>query len=205
MNVDMANAQIPFIGGRQNEVDLSGLGETQALDLGHYALLHDIRPTDFYRSPAVRTRRTHELSSSVMGLVIEAQVDDRLQELDQGEWTNQPRTLYDDPDIKREMARLGSDFAPPGGESMNTVYERTAAFMGSLTSPTPTESSRHIWVHTHGVVIKTYVGKLLGWTHEQTYKTPIDNVSLTRLAYDGYWRVEFVNHPTSEPSPETRS
>jgi broad specificity phosphatase PhoE len=198
MNVDMANAQIPFIGGRQNEVDLSELGETQALSLGHYAVLNDIEPTDFYSSPAVRTRHTHELSSSAMGLVIGAKVDDRLQELDQGEWTNQPRTLYDDPDIQREMDRLGNDFAPPGGESMNAVYERTAAFIGSLITPMPAEGSRHVWVHTHGVVIKTYVGKLLGWTYEQTYKTLIDNASLTRIVYDGHWRVEFINHPTSE-------
>ena len=196
----MANAQVPFIGGRQNEVDLSGLGEIQAPSLGYYALSNGIRPTEFHSSPALRTVRTHELSSTVMGLAIEPFLDDRLQELDQGEWTNQPRTLYDDPDIKREMERLGSDFTPPGGESMNDVYMRTAAFFASLVTPTSVTADRHIWVHTHGVVIKTYVGKLLGWTHERTYKTPIDNTSLTRIAYDDGWRVEFINRSTGEQS-----
>ncbi|HSW77819.1 MAG TPA: histidine phosphatase family protein [Candidatus Chromulinivoraceae bacterium] len=199
MNVDMADARIPFIGGRQNEIDLSELGETQALKLGRYAMSHDLRPMDVYSSPAVRTRRTHELSAFAMGLVIEPKVDDRLQELDQGEWTNQPRALYDDPDIRREMVSLGSDFAPPGGESMNVVYERAAAFMESLVTPELIEGPRYIWVHSHGVVIKTFVGKLLGKTHEETYKTPIDNASRTRIVYDnGQWRVEFVNRPTSE-------
>src|SRR5262249_30733151 len=120
------------------------------------------------------------------------------QELDQGEWTNQPRALYDYPENKREMHRLGSDFAPSGGESMNMVYARTSAFLDSLVTPAAIETRRHIWVHTHGVVIKTYIGKLLGWTHEQTYKTAIDNASLTRLVHDDAWEIVFINQPTSE-------
>jgi len=202
MNVDMANAQVPFIGGRQNEIGLSGLGVTQAENLGYFALSKGIIPTDFYSSPAVRTRCTHELSSAVMGLSVEPTVDDRLQELDQGAWTNKPRSLYDDPRNKIEMETLGSDFAPPGGESMNAVYRRTDDFLESLVALVSNDKPRHIWVHTHGVVIKTYVGKLLSWTHEQTYKTPIDNASLTRIEHNGdVWKVKFVNLPTS-PQPE---
>jgi broad specificity phosphatase PhoE len=203
MNVDMANAEVPYIGGRQNEIDLSGLGEFQAEDLGRFADAEGIVPTDFISSPALRTRRTHELSSTAMGLTVEPLLDDRLQELDQGEWTNQPRSLYDEPDNKAEMERLGGDFAPPGGESMNTVYGRTAASLGSLVTRFANEGPRHIWVHTHGVVIKTYIGHLLGWSHEQTYKTAIDNASLTRIVHDGdTWRVIFVNQSSAMSSKQ---
>jgi len=199
MNVDMANAEVPFIGGRQNEIDLSELGMVQAANLGFFALAEAVVPTDFYCSPAVRAVRTHKLSCAVMGLEVKPIIDERLQELDQGSWTNQPRSLYDDPKIKSEMIKLGSDFAPPGGESMNMVYQRTNDFLESLEARMP-ESPRHIWVHTHGVVIKTYVGKLLGWSHEQTYKTPIDNASLTRIVRNGdTWQVTFINHSTSQP------
>ena len=196
MNVAMANAEVPFIGGRQNEIGLSELGEVQAVDLGYFALANGIHPTEFYCSPAIRTRRTHELSAAVMGRAVDPTIDDRLQELDQGTWTNQPRTLYDDPTNKRVMRRLGSDFAPPGGESMNDVARRAADFLSTLITPTAVEEPRHIWVHTHGVIIKSHVGKLLGWTHEQTYKAHIGNASLTRLTYDGAWRVAFVDQPT---------
>jgi len=158
-----------------------------------------IVPTDFFSSPAVRARRTHELSSAVMGITVEPKLDDRLQELDQGDWTNQPRSLYDEPANKREMLRLGSDFAPPGGESMNTVYAHINSFLGSLAASAETEEPRHVWVHTHGVVIKTYVGKLLGWTHEQTYLTPIDNASITRIVREiDTWQVAFINRSTSQ-------
>lgn len=201
MNVDMIDAQVPFIGGRQNEIDLSGLGVTQAENLGHFALSKGIMPTDFYSSPAVRTCRTHEISSAVMGLSVELTLDDRLQELDQGAWTNQPRSMYDNPCNKLQMETLGSDFAPPGGESMNTVYRRVTDFLGSLVALVPNDKPRHIWVHTHGVVIKTYVGKLLSRTHEQTYKTPVDNASLTRIEHNGdVWQVKFINLSTS-PQP----
>lgn len=198
MNVDMANADIPYIGGRQNEIDLSGLGRYQAADLGHYAVAARIEPTDFYSSPANRTKQTHTISSTVMGLTVEAILDDRLQELDQGSWTNQPRSLYDEPANKAEIARLQADFAPAGGESMNMVYRRTDEFLGDLVTDTGANETRHVWVHTHGVVIKTYVGKMLGWSHEQTYQTGVDNASLTRLVHDGSgWRLLFFNHSTA--------
>lgn len=199
MQVDMADAaRVPFIGGRQNEIDLSTLGEKQAVQLGRFALSEGILPTDFYSSPARRARRTHELSSAAMGLSIEPIIDDRLQELDQGEWTNQPRSLYDEPANKRVMKELGSDFAPPGGESMNAVYERTKAFFDSLVSNVDASDERHIWVHTHGVLIKNFIGKTLGWSHEQTYKTQIHNASLARLEYSkGLVRVVFINLSTS--------
>jgi len=195
MNVAMADSHgIPFIGGRQNAVELSRTGRTQACGLGRYALREGIVPTDVYCSPAVRTRRTQEISSVVMGLTLSPIIDERLQELDQGDWTNQPRSLYDEPANKRLMARLGSDFAPPHGESMNDVAARMEDFFGSLTLTPDTDLPQHIWAFTHGVATKTWAGRLCGWSHERTYKTPIDNVSLTRFARkSGRWSLVFLN------------
>src|SRR5262249_53690351 len=125
MQADMENPNIPpFIGGRQNEVELDFLGEKQAEGLGRYLGKLGLTPTVVYCSPANRAMRTFEIAAETMGLCIEPIIDDRLQELDQGEWTNQPRSLYDVPENKAEMDRLGSDFAAPGGESMNMVDAR---------------------------------------------------------------------------------
>lgn len=188
---------VPFIGGRQNEVPLDDIGEGQALGLGEFALCNGIRPTHVRCSPAERTRQTNILSGGVMGLTIETHIDDDLQELDQGEWTNCPRTLYDEPDIAAEMRRLGNDFAPPGGESMNDVAARIERCMNKLPALLNPDEPEHVWLHTHGVAIKSYVGKQLGWTHERTYKTPIDNVSRTRFVLrNGIWRLVFLNQPS---------
>jgi broad specificity phosphatase PhoE len=86
MNVAMADPnRVPFIGGRENHVGLSPLGERQAETLGHFALVNGIQPTELYCSPAVRSRRTCEISAAIMGLTLPVNVDDRLQELDQGD------------------------------------------------------------------------------------------------------------------------
>src|ERR1700712_147866 len=103
MQEDMASAAVPFIGGRQNETPLSSFGREQGPRLGKYALQHDIHPTQFYCSPAVRSVDSHYLSAAAMGIEVDPVIDERLQELDQGGWTNQPRSLYDDPAIKQEV------------------------------------------------------------------------------------------------------
>ncbi len=185
---------VPIIGGRQNELELSELGEVQADILGQYANQEEIRPTRLFHSPAERSRRTCELSSRVMGLTVVAGVDDRLQELDQGEWTNQSRTVYQQPEIKRRMAELGGDFSAPGGESMNDVAARVNDFLGWLVASRSLEVAEHIWVHTHGVAIKSWVGREFGWPHDRTYQTRIDNTSLTRVALENdQWRLIFLN------------
>ncbi len=199
MNVAMADPNTPpFIGGRENHVGLSRLGELQASGLGHYAVEHTILPTVVYCSPAIRTKLTWQISSAVMGLSLEAQIDSRLQELDQGDWTNQPRSLYEEPANKRAMDEAGSDFAPPGGESINDVGKRMDDFFNSVSTPHATDPPSHLWIYTHGVAIKTWVGRrLCGWSHEQTYKTLIHNASLTRVVkQDGLWQPVFINQRT---------
>ncbi len=198
LNADRADLTKPqVIGGRQNEADITDHGVRQAESLGYYALQHDIRPTHFYSSPAKRARLTHTISTTIMGYSVEPIIDDRLQELDQGEWTNQPRTLYDDPIVKAQMEAEGSDFAPPGGESMNQVGDRMWNFLAS--AALQANVGDHYWVSGHGVAIKTVLARLLGWTHEQTWRCQIDNASLTRLlVYDDYsFEVAFINQDTS--------
>lgn len=196
MNAGMEDPnRVPFIGGRQNEVPLDDLGKSQARDLGLFALREGIMPTRVFYSPAERTTQTHKLSAEVMGLTVVALPDDRLQELHQGAWTNGPRTLYDE--HRETMDRLLSDFAPPEGESMNDVARRMEDFMEFLATILDPNRAEHVWVHTHGVAIKTYVGRRLGWSHEQTFKTEIGNVSRTGLVLrDGLWQPVFINKPS---------
>jgi broad specificity phosphatase PhoE len=133
-----------------------------------------------------------------MGLAVDCVIDDRLQELDQGEWTNLPRTTYEEPEIKREMMRLGSDFAPPGGESINDVRRRMREYLESLVPAPGLDRPELIWAFTHAVAIKSLVGDIEGWSHEHTYKTGIDNVSITRLGrFNGAWRLVFLDQQTT--------
>jgi broad specificity phosphatase PhoE len=141
--------------------------------------------------------RHAESNMNVMGLALAPVIDGRLQELDQGDWTNQPRTLYDEPTNKQIMARLGSNFAPPNGESMNDVATRMEQFFATLVCLPHNGQPQHIWAYTHGVAIKSWAGRVCGWSHERTYKTPIHNVSMTRFVRDSTrWHLAFLNKQT---------
>lgn len=192
MNAAQEDPNIPpFIGGRQNDVDLDGLGEREATEFGEDARRQGFVPTLIYCSPANRTLQTHWFSADAMGIDPQtATVDDRLQELEQGEWTNQSRSLYEQ--HAEAMKLLGSDFTPPGGESMNDVAKRIMDFLGSLAVVLDNaDTSQRVLVHTHGVAIKTLLASLLGWSHDQAYKTEIANVSRTRLIRSaGKWVVD---------------
>ncbi|HSX43569.1 MAG TPA: histidine phosphatase family protein [Candidatus Saccharimonadales bacterium] len=186
----------PFIGGRQNHVPLDERGEEEALDLGIALLQEGYAPSTILSSPAVRTMQTCEISTRVLfGTSKEPTSAPDFQELDQGDWTNKPRTLYDDPAIKERMARLGWDFRPPRGESMRMVASRALWRLGELAVDLEaSDTPQHVLAFTHGVAIKTAIGTLLGWSHDETYKKTIDNVSRTRLLRaNGRWHVSQIN------------
>jgi len=186
---------IKLFGGRMNDVDLSAKGVRQAGQLGDYALQNGIVPTDFYSSIAKRAIRTHELSSRKMGITVRAITDGRLQELDWGKWTKKPRSIRDEPRFAEERLSKGLDFAPPSGESINTVRRRAVAALQDIVAKTPPGS--HIWVHTHRNLIKAVVQPWFGWTAEQTSETGLDVVSLTRLQMtNGKLKLIFFNQLT---------
>jgi broad specificity phosphatase PhoE len=180
----------PFIGGRQNEIQLSELGERQAPALGVIALSEGVLPNRFYSSPARRTIDTCKLSTLAMGLEVEPILDERIQELDQGAWTNQPRSLYRRPLTRVKMRVLRSRFAAPDGESIDEVGERVNDFLESLAADLDTDSPEYVWVYMHGVAIKSWVGRHEGWSHRRKVSEYIDNISRTRLVRTGDdWKV----------------
>lgn len=189
---------VPIIGGRQNEIPLSPGGEEQARQFGEYAARENIVPDVIYCSPARRTRQTFELSTRAMGLCVEPIIDDRLQELEKGDWTNQSVGLYHEPANSRLIKEQGKDFAPPNGESVNMAARRMEAFFGSL-GVGDEVAAPYIWAYTHGNVIKCWAGNQLGWSYDQTVQEKVDNVSVTRVARkDGIWFPVFVNQRVIE-------
>lgn len=84
-----------------------------------------------WTSPA---RRCHELAVAIAHhLAADLAVDDRLLELDFGEWEGRawnevPRASLD------EWAALAMDFAPPGGESGAAMIRRVSRFFADLNS-----------------------------------------------------------------------
>lgn len=80
--------------------------------------------TSVYSSPLTRARQTATAIAAVAGCEVE--IDERLIELDYGEWDGLPLS-----EIRTQRGTswfADPTFAPPGGESLVAVTERVAAF-----------------------------------------------------------------------------
>ena len=173
----VANTQLHVIGGRSNHSPLTAAGEQQAVELGEKLKAVGYSPDVIYSSPAVRTLETARIALAVTGYPKVVQVDDRLQELEQGEWTGRLRADTYTPRMSARIARSGVDFAAPGGESMRDVGQRMHNWLRSLASAGPTE----VLAFTHGVAIRCLAGLVEDWPHERVWKTHTANCSVTVL------------------------
>ena len=173
----VANTQLHVIGGRSNHSPLTAAGEQQAARLGERLKAVGYSPDVVYSSPAVRTLETARIALSVTGYPNGVQVDDRLQELEQGEWTGRLRANTYTPTMSARIARSGVDFAAPGGESMRDVGQRMYSWLRSLAS----DGHPEVLAFTHGVAIRCLAGLVEDWPHERIWKTHTANCSVTVL------------------------
>jgi alpha-ribazole phosphatase len=129
--------------------------------------VHEVRS-----SPLRRARETAAPIAAALGL--EVVVDERLIELDYGEWdTSSFADLPAD-----ELARWRSDptFAPPGGESLRAVTGRVADFCTELLE------GPHAVAVSHVSPIKAAVTWALGATELLGWRMFLDLASITRIA-----------------------
>jgi broad specificity phosphatase PhoE len=104
------------------DVELSARGLEQVARLATRLSTCEIAAV--YSSPLARARQTAMAVAAVAGCEVEA--DDRLIELDYGEWDGRP---LGDIDASEWAAwRADPSFAPPGGESLVAVTARIESF-----------------------------------------------------------------------------
>src|SRR5947209_7246030 len=83
--------------GRSNESELTSEGVEQGRRLGRYFLRRGIEPDIIYSSIAARAVKTAEVCLDEMGIELDINTDEALQELDQGDWVGKVRA-----DVKTE-------------------------------------------------------------------------------------------------------
>ncbi len=118
--------------GRDADVELSGLGRTQAAALGGYlaALNPDARPDVVVTSPFRRTRETWAIAADGLGLPTPS-TDDRLVDRGMGELELLTRAAIEAryPEESRRRAADWYHYRPPNGENFADVRNRLAAFL----------------------------------------------------------------------------
>jgi broad specificity phosphatase PhoE len=107
-------------------------------------------------------------------------VDNALQELGHGPWEGRPyNELYTDEALAR-MRLLGKDFKFEGGESMNDAAARGFDWL-EREAPYETEIPEQYFAFTHGTLMKTMVGHILGWERQVIYEKKINNTGAVLL------------------------
>jgi probable phosphoglycerate mutase len=140
---------------------LSELGERQAADVVVVLRARAANATlveRIWASPLVRARRTAEIVAESLGL--DVAFDDRLQEVDAGEWTGLTRVEIE----ARWPGYLEAHRRPPGFEDREHLAARALAALGDIAGAAPDET---VLVVTHGGVIGA-VERHLGAPWERT-------------------------------------
>ncbi len=156
--------------GRGNP-SLTEAGREQAQQLA--ARLGALAPRAVLTSPLGRARDTAAPIAAAAGCAVE--VDDRLIEIDYGEWDGRP--FADLPLDVVERWRRDPDFAPPGGESLRVVGKRIAGFCEERLV-----SDRLLVAVSHVSPVKAAVCWALGVGDELAWRMRLDVASITRIA-----------------------
>ena len=150
--------------------ELTERGRTQAAAVA--ARLGSTSVATVFSSPLGRARETAALIAEVAGAVVV--VDERLIELDYGEWDG--KSFADLPPDQLARWRTDPTFAPPGGESLRAVAARVGAFCAQhLDGPTVVAVS-------HVSPIKAAVTWALGADEGLAWRMFLDLASITRIA-----------------------
>jgi broad specificity phosphatase PhoE len=174
-----------IVGGRSNHLQLTAQGVEQAWRLGKFLLHRDKLPDRIVASPAVRTRHTAEVALNAMGLSLDYEIDDRLQELSNGDSEGQLRHEVYNPATLAEIARLQKDFKLPNGDSMNEVASRMSDALQDAVQLTDAEElPRRVLIFGHGQAFRCWLGEQLGWSHAETRIDRTPNTSITRTVKD---------------------
>jgi broad specificity phosphatase PhoE len=150
-------------------------------------------PTASYASPAKRTRDTAYYSLSAMGIDMEPQITDEIQEQSHGLSEGLPRIGVYTPEVLRQIDRLGKNFRLEGGESMNDVGERMDDWVYE-TFDNDDHIGGRFFIYTHAGAIKYLASHVEDWGRQRTYETEVGNATLNLfLLRDGDLSLEYLN------------
>jgi broad specificity phosphatase PhoE len=154
---------------------LTDLGNAQAAQLA--AVLRDCGATACYSSPLSRARATAEPIAAALGVAVI--VDERLVELDYGDWEGRP--VADVRPDEWAYWRGDASFAPPGGESLLTLGARARSFAAGVLDGTPGVAL----AVTHLAPIKALVAWALGADDSLTWRLQLDVAATCEVALRG--------------------
>jgi len=190
----------------RSDIPLSEAGRRQAMSLAER--LKPIPFEAFYTSPLLRASETARLIREAVGL--EPVPDQRLVELDYGEWEGRtlPDIMENDAQTFRAWDAKPAQLAPPGGERGLAAQQRIVAFLDDL-------AARHqqdrVLVTFHKTVCRLAICHVLGIEpDEYRRRLVLSNAALSiiRSRPNGWQLVSFndtAHLPDALPEPGSPS
>ncbi|WP_225730670.1 MULTISPECIES: histidine phosphatase family protein [unclassified Nocardia] len=169
------------LAGRSAGVDLTDRGAEQARGVADR--LAELPIEHIAASPLLRCQRTVAPLAEKFGL--EPDYDDRLVEVDYGEWTGRPiAELLNEP-LWKVVQRHASGATFPGGEGLAQVQTRAVAAIRETDRELAQRHSRDVlWVAcTHGDVIKAVLADALGIHLDGFQRIVVEPASLSVVRY----------------------
>jgi probable phosphoglycerate mutase len=173
------------ISGRMEGVPLNdrGRGEAQAAA----ERLRAERVEALYTSPVQRTQETAAALSEALGL--EPRVDERLLEIDFGDWTGKAFAELDGDDHWRRWNDARAGTRAPGGETMDEVQARLRGFLDDAKVRHP---GGRVAAVSHADVIKAVLADALGFSIDRHASIEINPGSVSALAV-GDWGTKVLS------------
>jgi probable phosphoglycerate mutase len=188
-----------IMAGRQAGVHLNSLGKKQAQQLGEQ--LSILRIDAIYCSPLERACETAEPLAQRLNL--ECRIAEEFNEVDMGDWTNQPFSQLSSSPGWQRWNSFRSSTRVPNGESMLEVQQRVVRKIVELHDQSahanaPAEKDRLIAVFSHGDVIRAALCHFVGLHLDFIFRLEIDPgcTSVIELG-DDFVRVPHVNVPVN--------
>lgn len=189
-----ANRQPHLICGRSNHIPISERGEQQAALLGTHLRSIGYIPDIVYSSGAERTNATARITLETAQLPVDILIDERLQELSQGDYEGRLRTEVYTPDVVDRYQLTDLHGALPGTESIYAGGSRMHGFVRDIHDKHP---DGNILVFSHGLAIRSLAGYILNQSKQAIMATSTDNASLTRITTtDDHEIVHYIGKKT---------
>ncbi|MGA1047686.1 MAG: histidine phosphatase family protein [Minisyncoccia bacterium] len=178
-----ANTTPDIIVGRQAESQLTQLGKEQAQLLGQR--LQNILNPYIYSSDLIRSIQTANIAIPE-ALQNTIKIIPELQEFTNGDWDGKKRQdIYTDEQLKK-INTAGYLFTPPNGESQRMVQRRASNWLEDeilYNSKFQGKEEKTILIFSHGLVIKTLLHYILGFSDRYIYRFKLDNTGICEFRY----------------------
>lgn len=165
------------------DVDLASTFEEEIISISNK--IKCLKDLIFISSPLIRCKILADKLSESNFIV-----DDRLKELDFGDWENENYKILENDEDFCAWTKDYVNCKCPNGESFRDLYLRSSEFINELVL----NNNKRVAIITHSGVIRSILAYVLNMPLETTFKFRVDNGSVSRVTFvDNSFYVDFLN------------